>query len=76
MLYYYINVWIIIVYDYVILKTFYILSKIDMKALVTLVVNPIRVSRLTPSRLSTSTYMNVDERLHTYTVNKFTTSYT
>jgi hypothetical protein len=76
MLYYYINVWIIIVYDYVILKTFYILSKIDMKALVTLVVNPIRVSTLTPSRLSTSTYMNVDERLHTYTVNKFTTSYT
>lgn len=58
------------------MKTFYILSKIDMKALVTLVVNPIGVSTLTPSRLSASTYMNVDERFYTYTVNKFTTSYT
>jgi hypothetical protein len=76
MLYYYINVWIIIVYDYVILKTFYILPKIYMKALVTLVVNPISVSTVTPSRLSTSTYMNVDERFNTYTVNKFTTCYT
>lgn len=47
-----------------------------MKALVTLVVNPISVSTVTPSRLSTSTYMNVDERFNTYTVNKFTTCYT
>ncbi len=47
-----------------------------MKALITLVVNPIGVSTLTHSRLSTSTYMNVDERFYTYTVNKFTTSYT
>ncbi len=63
-------------YDYVILKTFYILSKIYMKALVTHIVNPIGVSTLTRSRLSTSTYMNVDGRFYTYTVNKFTTSYT